>query len=213
MLRRNSRKRAQRTQKKSLRKTSGDPTRKRVLAATNIVLLLLCLMYLLTYIDRVNVSTASNLFEKELGLNKTEVGFIFSVFAYPYLIFQIIGGYLGDRFGPRKVLTICSLIWAVATMLTGVVNGFVSMVIARLLLGFGEGATFPTATSAMANWTRPGRSRICAGPNPCFLPCRQLVDATDGSRSHGADGLAWLFCYSGDRQLYLGCLLVRPISR
>ena len=72
-------------------------TRKRVFAATNIVLLLLCLMYLLTYIDRVNVSTASNLFEKELGLNKTEVGFIFSVFAYPYLIFQIIGGYLGDR--------------------------------------------------------------------------------------------------------------------
>jgi len=63
------------------------------LPATNIVLLLLCLMYLLTYIDRVNVSTASNVFEKELNLNKTEVGFIFSVFAYPYLIFQIIGGY------------------------------------------------------------------------------------------------------------------------
>ena len=134
---------------------SKYPTRKRVFAPTNIVLLLLCLMYLLTYIDRVNVSTASNLFEKELGLNKTEVGFIFSVFAYPYLIFQIIGGYLGDRFGPRKVLAICSLIWGVATILTGVVNGFVAMVIARLLLGFGEGATFPTATSAMAKWTRP----------------------------------------------------------
>ena len=124
-------------------------------AATNIVLLLLCLMYLLTYIDRVNVSTASNVFEKELNLNKTEVGFIFSVFAYPYLIFQIIGGYLGDRFGPRKVLTVCSLIWALATILTGFVNGFATMVIARLLLGFGEGATFPTATSAMARWTRP----------------------------------------------------------
>ena len=124
-------------------------------AATNIVLLLLCLMYLLTYIDRVNVSTASNVFEKELNLNKTQVGFIFSVFAYPYLIFQIIGGYLGDRFGPRKILTVCSLIWALATILTGFVNGFVTMVIARLVLGFGEGATFPTATSAMARWTRP----------------------------------------------------------
>jgi sugar phosphate permease len=48
-----------------------------VFAATNIVLLLLCLMYLLIYIDRVNVSTASNVFEKELNLNKTQVGFIF----------------------------------------------------------------------------------------------------------------------------------------
>ena len=93
-------------------------------AATNIVLLLLCLMYLLTYIDRVNVSTASNVFEKELNLNKTEVGFIFSVFAYPYLIFQIIGGYLGDRFGPRKVLTVCSLIWASSRFPKRSVNAF-----------------------------------------------------------------------------------------
>jgi sugar phosphate permease len=54
-----------------------SPTKKKLLAATNVVLLLLCLMYLLTYIDRVNVSTASNVFEKELGLNKTQVGFIF----------------------------------------------------------------------------------------------------------------------------------------
>src|SRR6201987_615674 len=130
-------------------------TRKRVFAATNIVLLLLCLMYLLTYIDRVNVSTASNVFEKELNLNKTQVGFIFSVFANPYLIFEIIGGYLGDRFGPRKVLTVCSLIWALSTILTGFVNGFATMVIARLLQGFGEGATFPTAPSAMARLTRP----------------------------------------------------------
>jgi len=112
-------------------------------------------MYLLTYIDRVNVSTASNIFEKELHLDKTQVGFVFSAFAYPYLLFQIIGGYLGDRFGPRKVLTICSLIWAGATILTGLVNGFMAMVLARILLGFGEGATFPTATSAMSSWTRP----------------------------------------------------------
>jgi MFS family permease len=130
-------------------------TKKKAFAATNTVLLLLCLMYFLTYIDRVNVSTASNIFEKELHLNKTEVGFIFSAFAYPYLLFQIFGGYLGDRFGPRKVLTICSLIWAASTILTGLTGGFVSMVIARMLLGFGEGATFPTATSAMSSWTRP----------------------------------------------------------
>jgi MFS family permease len=127
----------------------------RLFSASNIVLFLLCLMYLLTYIDRVNVSTASNVFEKELRLDKTQVGFVFSAFAYPYLLFQIIGGYLGDRFGPRKVLTICSLIWAGATILTGLVNGFAAMVVARVLLGFGEGATFPTATSAMSSWTRP----------------------------------------------------------
>lgn len=139
--------------------TSSLPTeakpRFRLFSASNIVLFLLCLMYLLTYIDRVNVSTASNVFEKELHLDKTQVGFVFSAFAYPYLLFQIIGGYLGDRFGPRKVLTICSLIWAGATILTGLANGLTAMVVTRVLLGFGEGATFPTATSAMSAWTRP----------------------------------------------------------
>jgi MFS family permease len=132
-------------------------------SASNIVLFLLFLMYLLTYIDRVNVSTASNVFEKELHLDKTQVGFVFSAFGYPYLIFQIIGGYLGDRFGPRKVLTICSLIWAVATMLTGLAGGFFTMVLARLLLGFGEGATFPTATSAMSVWTKPSDRGFAQG--------------------------------------------------
>jgi MFS family permease len=107
-------------------------------------------------------------FEKELGLNKTDVGFIFSAFAYPYLIFQVIGGYLGDRFGPRKVLTICSLIWGVATILTGVVNGFVAMLAARVLLGFGEGATFPTATSAMSRWTRPADRGFAQGITHSF---------------------------------------------
>jgi sugar phosphate permease len=144
------------------------PTKKKLLAATNVVLLLLCLMYLLTYIDRVNVSTASNVFEKELGLNKTQVGFIFSAFAYPYLIFQIIGGYLGDRFGPRRVLTVCSLIWGIATILTGLVNGFVAMLVARVLLGFGKGATFPTATSAMASWTRPEDRGLAQGLTHSF---------------------------------------------
>jgi sugar phosphate permease len=143
-------------------------TKKKLLAATNVVLLLLCLMYLLTYIDRVNVSTASNVFEKELSLNKIQVGFIFSAFAYPYLIFQIIGGYLGDRFGPRRVLTVCSLIWGIATILTGLVNGFVAMLVARVLLGFGEGATFPTATSAMASWTRPEDRGLAQGLTHAF---------------------------------------------
>ena len=132
-------------------------------SASRIVLGLLCLMYLLTYLDRVNVSTASAVFENELHLSKTQVGFVFSAFAYPYLVFQIIGGYLGDRFGPRRVLTLCSLVWAGATILTGVAGGFAGMVLARLLLGFGEGATFPAATSAMASWTKPGDRGLAQG--------------------------------------------------
>ena len=120
--------------------------------ATTRVLLLLCAMYFITYVDRVNVSTAAAQFGAELNLSHTEIGFVFSAFAYPYLVFQIIGGWIGDRFGPRRTLAVCAVIWAGATVMTGLAGGFVSLIIARLLLGLGEGATFPTATRAMSNW-------------------------------------------------------------
>ena len=127
------------------------------------VLLLLCVMYFLTYIDRVNVSTAASAFGKDLGFSNFQVGLVFSLFAYPYLVFQVVGGWFADRFGPRWTLTVCGIVWAVATILTGLATGIASMVVARLLLGLGEGATFPVATRAMADWLPGGKAGFAQG--------------------------------------------------
>ena len=78
--------------------------------ATTKVLGLLCLMYFINYIVRVNVSTASAAFQPELHLTNTQVGLIFSAFAYPYLAFQIAGGWVGDTFGARRALTVFAII-------------------------------------------------------------------------------------------------------
>lgn len=136
--------------------------------ATSLVLFLLCLMYGITYIDRVNISTAAIAFRKELSLTNAEYGWIFSAFAYTYALFQIIGGFVGDRFGPRRTLGICGAIWALATLATGLAGGFWSLILARLLLGLGEGATFPTATRAMSNWTRAGWRGFAQGITHSF---------------------------------------------
>jgi sugar phosphate permease len=131
---------------------SGANLRPKIFSATTNVLILLCIMYALTYIDRNNVSTAAFVFKQDLHLTNTQVGLVFSAFAYPYLIFQIVGGWVSDRFGARLTLTVSALIWGVATLLTGKSNGLAALLCARLLLGFGEGATFPTATRAMSDW-------------------------------------------------------------
>jgi len=138
------------------------------LRATTVVLLMLCFMYFITYLDRVNVSTAAVGFGKEFNLSKTEIGLVFSAFAYPYLVFQIIGGWVSDRFGARRTLIWCGLIWAVATICTGFAGGLVSLLLARLLLGFGEGATFPAATSAMSRWVAKENRGFAQGITHAF---------------------------------------------
>jgi len=129
--------------------------------ATTIVLVLLCLMYGITYIDRVNVSTASLVFKQDLHLTNAQVGLVFSAFAYPYVFFTTIGGWLSDRFGARRALTVSALIWGSATIVTGMTTTLAAMLAARAVLGLGEGATFPIATRAMCAWL-PERRRAFA---------------------------------------------------
>jgi MFS family permease len=132
--------------------------RPRAFSATTVVLILICLMYGITYIDRVNVSTAASVFQKDLHLSNTQVGLIFSAFAYPYVIFTIFGGWLSDRFGARRVLTASAIIWGAATLFTGMVSSLAAILGARVMLGLGEAATFPIATRAMCDWM-PERKR------------------------------------------------------
>src|SRR5467141_1030067 len=139
------------------------PVPARALSASTTVLFLICLMYGITYIDRNNVSTVAPIFERDLHLTNMQIGFVYSAFAYPYLIFQIIGGWVSDQFGARIGLTVCGVIWATATLLTGTVSSLAAILFLRVLLGFGEGATFPTATRAMSDWTPKEKRAFAQG--------------------------------------------------
>jgi sugar phosphate permease len=138
------------------------------LATPNAVLLLLCAMYMILYVDRVNISTAAPLIQTELKLSNTQLGFAFSAFAYSYALFQLFGGWLGDRFGARRTLCVSLLIVCVATALTGAVGGLVSLFCMRLALGFGEGAALPTATHAMTRWIPEARWGFAQGITHSF---------------------------------------------
>ena len=80
--------------------------RKSGYVATSTILGMLCLMYMITYIDRVNISTAAGVFRDELKFSATDYGKIFAAFGYTYAMFQIVGGWIGDRFGPRLHVTL-----------------------------------------------------------------------------------------------------------
>lgn len=126
--------------------------RPRAIPATTNVLGLLCAMYFINYIVRVNVSTAAAVFQPELHLTSTQVGLIFSAFGYPYLAFQVAGGWVADTFGARRSLTVFAIVWSLATILMGLATSLSGLILGRVLLGVGVSA-LPVATRAMSNWT------------------------------------------------------------
>ncbi len=121
--------------------------------ATRNFLALLCLMEFILFIDRVNLATAAPMIQKDLVLSNIALGLAFSAFNYSYAPFQLVGGWFADRFGARRTLTVCGVAWSVTTIVTGAVSGLASLFAVRLVLGMGEGATLPAATSALSKWT------------------------------------------------------------
>src|SRR5262245_32473614 len=99
---------------------SVKPTEpRRLLSAPNIVLGLLCLMYFITYVDRVNLSTAGKTIAGDFKLGPDDLGLVLGAFGIPYALLQVPGGWIGDRLGARKTLFLCGAVWAISTALTG----------------------------------------------------------------------------------------------
>jgi len=110
-------------------------------------------MHFILFVDRVNLAAAAGVMQQDLGLSNIELGIAFSAFNYAYAPFQLVGGWFADRFGARRTLTVCGLVWSTTTIVTGAVGGLFSLFAVRFVLGMGEGATLPAATRALSNWT------------------------------------------------------------
>jgi ACS family glucarate transporter-like MFS transporter len=115
------------------------------------------LMGAVSYLDRVNISIAGHSISQEFHLSDTQLGWIFSAFSLGYALFQIGGGWVADRLGPRRVLAFGATWWAVFTTLTTCVPaGFVQALLlfwsVRFLLGVGESVMYPSSNRWVAHW-------------------------------------------------------------
>jgi MFS transporter, ACS family, glucarate transporter len=106
----------------------------------------------ITYIDRVGISVAAPLIRDELHLSSIAMGWALSAFGWAYAVFEIPGGWLGDRIGPRRVLMRIVLWWSFFTAATGWVWNASSLVIIRGLFGAGEAGAFPNLTRIFTTW-------------------------------------------------------------
>jgi ACS family glucarate transporter-like MFS transporter len=130
---------------------------------------LLAVISALTYLDRLNLSIAGKYIQDEYGMTPQTMGFILSAFVWGYVLSQIVGGWLGDRYGPRAVLTFAILWWSTFTAATAIAPRLpltawfglpVSFVVVRFMVGLGEAPTFPNANKVVANWMGPGHRAL-----------------------------------------------------
>lgn len=125
------------------------------------LLALLFAISVVTYVDRVNISVTARQMMPALGLTDQQMGYVFSAFVMGYALCQVPGGWMGDRWGVRRVLAGAILWWSVWTALTatapaiGVAAGagvLMALIAARFLLGIGESVALPSFTRAVADW-------------------------------------------------------------
>jgi sugar phosphate permease len=175
----------------------------------HLVLGLTVAAYMITYMDRVNIASAVPVIQKELGFSMVTVGWILSSFRWGYALFQIPGGWLGDRIGPRRALALIVTWWSVFTSLTALAWSAASMAACRFLFGVGEAGAFPIATRSLSRWILPSErgfaqgithagSRLGAALTPAIVV---VLTAAYGWRVpfflFGAVGLVWSAVWYG----------------
>ncbi|WP_438918565.1 MFS transporter [Kosakonia cowanii] len=131
---------------------------KRAIPTRYLILLIIFIVTAVNYADRATLSIAGTDVAKELQLDSVSMGYIFSAFGWAYLLMQIPGGWLLDRFGSKRVYTYSLFFWSLFTFLQGFVDVFplawagVSMFIMRFMLGFSEAPSFPANARIVAAW-------------------------------------------------------------
>lgn len=117
-----------------------------------IIVLLLFLVYMINYLDRVALSITLPMIEKDLSINAEEFGMIFGSFFFGYALFNFIGGLAVDKFGPMVVLGSAVGLWSIFCGMTALATGFWSMLILRVLFGMAEGPICSSANKMINGW-------------------------------------------------------------
>lgn len=116
------------------------------------LLALLVISVFINYIDRGNLSIAAPLLKDELHLSASQLGILLSSFFWTYASFQFVSGWLVDRFAVGWVMAAGFFLWSMATAATGLMHGFLLLLMVRLVLGVGESVAYPSYSKILAKY-------------------------------------------------------------
>ena len=121
------------------------------------------MVYFITYLDRVLLSNAMPVIQKQFGFSIGTLGVILGCYNWGYALFQIPGGWFGDRVGPRLALASVVIWWSVFTFITGFSVSVTMLMVCLFLIGVGEAGAFPISNRALSRWMLPGERGFAQG--------------------------------------------------
>lgn len=158
---------------------------------------------MITFLDRIALSSASANIMDDLNISISQWGWILGMFTIAYAAFEIPTGWLGDKFGGKKILIRVVLWWSLFTILTGFANGFLMLLLVRFLFGMGEAGAYPNTSIVLAKWFPAfergraqaviwGASRLGAALTPFLvLPIQQKYSWHTSFYILGFVGILW----------------------
>ncbi len=167
------------------------------------VLCVLSILSMITFLDRIALSSAGGAIMDDLHISAVQWGWILGMFTFAYGVFEIPTGWLGDRIGGKKVLTRVVLWWSLFTVFTGLATGFVMLLVIRILFGMGEAGAYPNTSIVLRKWFPAieraraqaviwGASRLGAALTPFLvLPIQQHYHWQTSFYLLGALGIVW----------------------
>ncbi|MED2970789.1 MFS transporter [Fictibacillus sp. B-59209] len=139
------------------------------------------IMYMLAYMDRINIGVLMPYIQKDLDISSSAAGDIAGIFFVGYLILQIPGGILATKWSAKKFIFILMILWGLAAMATGFVQTEGQLKFVRFLLGVAEGGVWPAVLVLLANWfTLKERARANAFWMACLPVSAMLMAPLSG---------------------------------
>lgn len=177
------------------------------------ILPVIVFIYVICYIDRTNISFALPHLKTDMHLTGAQQGLASGIFFWGYLLLQIPGGYMAERWSARRWVAILIVLWSVAAMATGLTHTFGQLILARFLLGVAEGGVQPALMTTIRSWFPFAERSRAYAIFKLYTPIAAIVAAPFSGIILTYFDWRWMFIIQGGAPLIVGLIAWLAVIR
>ena len=170
------------------------------------ILPVIVFVYVICYIDRTNISFALPHLKTDMHLTGAQQGLASGVFFWGYLLLQIPGGYMAERWSAKRWVAILMVLWSVAAMASGLIHTFGQLIFARFLLGVAEGGVQPALMTTIRSWFPFAERSRAYAVFKLYTPIAAIVAAPFSGIVLTYADWRWMFIIQGGAPLVVGLI-------